>query len=166
MNIFAVDDDPELAAQMLADTHVVKMTLETGQILSTVYHKYVSDATERGFYKPTHPNHPSVLWAAETGGNYAWLRNHFTALAAEYEYRYGKVHKTWEKLAGITAAYPRQLVGTASKRTPFALAMPDKYKLLDDPVLCYRAYYKYGKKHLLKYTYRPAPSWLEDTQDN
>ena len=52
MNIFYLDPDPVAAAQMQCDKHVVKMALETAQILSTVL---------GGPYKPTHAKHPSVL---------------------------------------------------------------------------------------------------------
>jgi len=161
MNIFAVDHNPQLAAESLADTHVVKMVLESGQILSTVHHRYGTHTPE--MYKPTHPKHPSVLWAGEADDNYYWLWVHFKHLAREYEYRYGRVHKTWEKLGKVLATLPSPI--PALDRTPFALAMPDKYKLLDDPVECYRAYYKYGKAHLHRYSYRPAPKWLT-TQDS
>jgi hypothetical protein len=36
MNIFVLDDDPKKAAEMLCDRHVVKMCVETAQILSGV----------------------------------------------------------------------------------------------------------------------------------
>ena len=157
VNIFAVDEDPELAAEALADTHVVKMVLESGQILSTVHHRYGTNTPE--MYKPTHPKHPCVLWAGETKSNYYWLRRHFTALAVEYTYRYGKSHLTWEKLGKVMLLAPNLMPD--GDRTPFALAMPNQYKLLDDPVECYRAYYKFGKAHLHRYSYRPAPAWLE-----
>ena len=35
MNIFFLDEDPKYAAQMQCDKHVVKMVLETAQMLST-----------------------------------------------------------------------------------------------------------------------------------
>jgi hypothetical protein len=39
MNIFVLDTDPILAAQAHCDTHVVKMILETAQLLSTAWHE-------------------------------------------------------------------------------------------------------------------------------
>lgn len=39
MNIFMLDSNPELAAQYHYDTHIVKMILESAQILCTVNHK-------------------------------------------------------------------------------------------------------------------------------
>ena len=37
MNIFYLDRDPKIAAQMMCDKHVVKMILESAQILSTAH---------------------------------------------------------------------------------------------------------------------------------
>ena len=37
MNIFAVDKDPKISAQQLCDKHVVKMILESAQMLCAVY---------------------------------------------------------------------------------------------------------------------------------
>jgi hypothetical protein len=45
MNIFALDADPAKAAQMHADVHVVKMILETAQLLSTAWHELHSGYT-------------------------------------------------------------------------------------------------------------------------
>ena len=59
MNIFVLDYDPELAAQMQCDKHVVKMVLESTQMLHTINAKHELPYT----YKPTHMNHPCVKWA-------------------------------------------------------------------------------------------------------
>ncbi len=37
MNIFVLDKDPAIAAQMLCDKHIVKMLLETAQLPSSVF---------------------------------------------------------------------------------------------------------------------------------
>lgn len=37
MNIFYLDEDPNLAAQYQYDKHVIKMILETAQLLSTAH---------------------------------------------------------------------------------------------------------------------------------
>lgn len=163
MNIFVLDDDPVLAARYQCDKHVVKMVLETGQILSTVLR-------ERGWDKPTlyrstHKHHPCTLWAGKSKDNYEWLFKHFSALAQEYKHRYGRDHKTWEKLKFTTSVGVMKL--PAGVRTPFALAMPEKFKLLDDAVESYRAYYKYEKaqKFELRYTNRERPEWLGDENE-
>ena len=37
--------------------------------------------------------------------------------------------------------------------------MPDEYKM-DDAVMAYRNYYNNAKSHLLKYTDREIPDWI------
>ena len=54
MNIFAVDVSPEKAAQALCDAHVVKMILESAQLLST---QDRIRGLDRG-YRLTHAEHP------------------------------------------------------------------------------------------------------------
>jgi hypothetical protein len=144
MNIFILDSDPEIAAQMLFDKHVVKMALETAQILSTI---------NGGPYRPTHANHPCVKWAGAALGNYNWLFEHGIGICNEYYYRYGKEHKCEEVIHALQ--YP--VVEVSSGITPFALCMPDEYKC-DDPVIAYRNYY-HSKASFANWTKRPKPEW-------
>ena len=161
MNIFALDNDPTKAAQMHCDKHVVKMVLESAQILSTVHHLYESEWA-CAVYKPTHKNHPSVKWAAQSQANYQWLYVLLHYLSMEYEGRYNRVHKSWQKLNSCLQIVPRAMPGLVTdKQARFALTMPDVYKFVsDDPVECYRAYYWHEKRNLLKYTRRKEPEWL------
>lgn len=89
MNIFATDECPIKSAQYLDDKRVVKMCLETAQILATVLWRHGGTAT----YKPTHSKHPVVLWAGNTRDNYFWTFQHLLALLEEYHRRYDKEHK-------------------------------------------------------------------------
>lgn len=100
MNIFVTDRDPYLAAQALDNRRLVKMVLETAQILSTV----MWDTDDWGPYRPTHRNHPCTRWAGESLSNYAWLLEHFAALCTEYTHRYGRVHAS-TKLYPIFSRY-------------------------------------------------------------
>lgn len=84
MNIFAIDEFPGDAARHLCDKHVVKMILESTQLLSTV-------AQLRGFeapYKKTHVNHPCTKWVAQHPANWAWLLKHAIYMTMEYSDRY------------------------------------------------------------------------------
>jgi hypothetical protein len=83
MNIFRPLPSPTDSARALADRHVVKMALESAQLLSTV---------AGGPYKPTHANHPCTLWAGTSRANAAWLLAHGLALCDEYTRRFGRVH--------------------------------------------------------------------------
>ena len=163
MNIFALDNDPVTAAQMQCDKHVVKMVLETAQMLSTVHHEYGSQWAE-ALYRPTHRNHPCTIWAGENTANYRWLMYHFKALAGEYCYRYDREHLSWQKLNGMLDHCP-PTIEIASECTPFARAMPEQYKYFDDPVDSYRMYYAVEKAHILQYTRREMPRWLVEMRE-
>jgi hypothetical protein len=90
MNIFASSNCPALSARLLDDKRVVKMVLETAQLLSTAMHMHGDDAAP---YKPTHKGHPCTKWVAESGNHYMWAIEHFRALCDEYTNRYRKIHK-------------------------------------------------------------------------
>jgi len=149
VNIFAVDNHPEISAQQLCNKHVVKMTLETAQLLSSIF-------PNQGLYKPTHLKHPCTLWAKASIHNSYWLYLHGVALAKEYSARYHKTHKSLDVIyrAG-------QFIKNADWRlhTPFALAMPDKYKQ-SDPVLSYRAYYCGEKAAIAEWPIGKIPHWF------
>lgn len=142
MNIFVLDEDPAQAAALHKNIHVVKMILETAQILCTVYHRYGQDAP----YKPTHKYHPCVVWAGDTTSNYLWLVQLGLALCAEYTRRYDKTHKS-EEIIRMVAAPPAGM--PESELTPFVQAMPDGCKNKSDPVGAYRSYYEKHKGHLI-----------------
>ena len=86
MNIFVLDIDPQLAASLHLDKHVVKMPLETAQMLCTINAEFGIDVP----YKATHKNHPCTLWAKATKANYQWLTALGLNLCYEYTYRYKK----------------------------------------------------------------------------
>jgi hypothetical protein len=145
MNIFVLDLNPEIAAQLLFDKHVVKMALETAQILSTI---------NGGPYKSTHEKHPCTLWASSSLGNYNWLFEHGIGICNEYRYRYNKEHKCEEVIYALQ--YPVVKIPSASIQS-FALCMPNEYKQ-EDPVKSYQSYYK-SKASFANWTKRPKPEW-------
>lgn len=171
MNIFVLDTDPVLAAQMHCDKHVVKMILEAAQILSTVWHELPEGAhyaIPAEAYRPTHRNHPCVKWAGKSSGNYSWLFKLGIALCDEFELRYGHTHKTRAVLNALSRV-PACVQG--GEMTPFVCCMPDEFiAALDDKlrtgdfnrdvVNSYHSYYRMAKAHLLTYTKRQQPSWL------
>ena len=62
MNIFYLSEGPVDAASSQGDKHVVKMILESAQMLCTAHHACPSDAQRpEKFYKQAHLNHPSSL---------------------------------------------------------------------------------------------------------
>lgn len=152
MNIFMLDSNPELAAQYHYDTHIVKMILESAQILCTVNHKLGLTTP----YKPTHKNHPCTLWAGLNLKNNFWLRQLAFFLNEEYKRRFNHSvnHKSFDVIKLLDV--PTLEVGELT--TP-AIAMPEEF-ITNDPIESYRNYYAFGKKHLLKYTNTNKPEWL------
>lgn len=147
MNIFYLDPDPVIAARMQCDKHVVKMALETAQILSTV---------TGGPYKPTHKHHPSVLWAHKQP---SWVLKHFMGLLAEYHHRYGRHHKCAELLLSFTELPPDE------PWTDPPQCMPVNYHQADT-VQAYRAYYRGDKARFAKWQRgRAAPDWFTATSN-
>lgn len=149
MNIFILSTNPIEAAQMQMDKHCVKMCLETAQILSTI---------TGGPYKPTHQNHPCVLWAKANRTNFNWLVKHGLALCSEYTYRYGKRHKCQDVIEQIWNSTPENQFTIG--HTNFVQCMPDQYKHRD-PTIAYRRYY-HSKADFAVWTKRPAPYWWKD----
>jgi hypothetical protein len=156
MNLFALDQDPGTAAIALVDSHVVKMVLETAQILSTVHHMH-NPTPPPASYRPTHTHHPCVLWAAACSENYAWAVQHGLAIAAEYTHRYGKTHKSEAVLRALLDAPPSL---PSLSLQPFAQAMPDAFKS-EDAIASYRRYYADAKRPLHRWTRREAPEWID-----
>jgi len=145
MNIFILDRDPVLAAQYQCDKHVVKMVLETAQIMSTI---------SGGPYKPTHKNHPCVLWAGANLVNYNWLSEHGLALCSEYTIRYSKRHKCQNVIESLVPHFDYD----AEDPINFVQCMSDEYKG-EDPVEAYRKYYQGAKASFATWANREVPFW-------
>lgn len=158
MNLFILDENPKLAAQQHVDKHVVKMILETAQLLSTAHHVLKSEIAPF-VYKKTHTNHPCAIWVRECSANYLWTLSLFEELLKEYTFRYGKEHSS-VKLVHYLRQLPKG-IKLSNTMTPFAQAMPDTYKH-KDAVIAYRMYYKYDKVHLHAWTKRMNPKWLDN----
>ena len=157
MNIFVLDENPKIAAQYHNNKHVVKMILDSAQIMSTVIRKQFPDAD---VYKATHKNHPCTLWAGESIYNLMWLYDLSVGLCNEYTLRYGKTHKTAAVIERCKMWFDK-LSFNFNELTPFALAMPDIYKS-DSVVESYRTYYLNDKKDILNYKNREVPKWITD----
>ncbi|HHS49857.1 MAG TPA: hypothetical protein ENN07_01945 [candidate division Zixibacteria bacterium] len=153
MNIFVLDEDPRQSAQYHCDRHVIKMILESAQILCTA-------AIARGFdapYKPTHAKHPCVIWAGESFSNFRWLFVLGLALEAEHKFRWGedRHHRSGDVIRAL-AHVEFEDIG----RTPFVQAMPEQYRVPGDAVMAYRQYYNAEKASFARWTRRPAPPWF------
>jgi len=178
MNIFYLSTDPVQAAEWMVDKHVVKMILESAQLLSTAHRvldgrlytgktatgrnvkRYeLPDGRDSVLYTATHVNHPSAIWARQSVENYGWLYEHFFALGREYTHRYGKTHKCFQgELSYMLASPPHNL--RDYDMTPMPSAMDEQYVVGPDPVTNYRNYYKLGKARMHSWKNRQPPEWI------
>ena len=175
MNIFFLDRNPNVAAQYMCDKHVVKMIVETAQMLSTChrmldgvlerrpsvsgkrmvpYYK-LSDWREDVLYKAVHFKHPCNVWIRESAWNYEWLHEHFGALLREYTVIYDKQHKC-EQLYAPLSCIPNNISDAPRTKYPQAMADDCKHK---DIVRAYRNYYKKYKSDFATWKNRRTPIW-------
>lgn len=191
MNVFFLDYDPKICAQMHNNKHVVKMIIEYCQLMSTAHR--VLDGTEytdltangrrikrwrmddssmeQTLYKASHINHPSAVWCRTNKSNYAWLYHMWLHLLDEYTYRYGKRHSC-EKLMSSLYQDPKNIPdGEFFAPTP---AMPPDLKVLAenpqpgrkyDVLKSYHNYYNVAKRGFAnwqgKVGSRPIPEWYQ-----
>jgi hypothetical protein len=188
MNIFYLDNDPKVCAEMHNDKHCIKMILEYAQLLSTAHRvldgvlttdrggksgrqrtTYIlSDNRDAMLYRATHINHPSAIWCRQSYANYVWLSKLLTELCREYTYRYGKIHKV--ELSGLEEELMYPPMKLAPCTVPFTQptpAMPDDVKVAGDSIASYKNYYINNKQHLAswqgKINSRPVPDWFQTT---
>jgi len=159
MNIFFLDENPTLSAQYHVDKHVVKMILETAQLLCSVHHttpQVGTQVTPQVPYKLSHKNHPCAVWARQSLSNYLYLCELGLELGKEYTHRYGKKHKSIEVIEWCIVNRPN--IPDIDFTTP-AMAMPDEYKT-DSVVESYRNYYMGAKISLASWKNREKPFWF------
>lgn len=168
MNIFYLDTNPVIAAAMMTDKHVIKMILESAQIMSTAHrfldgkcelsyvkrgsneksinsHWKLDDSRETQLYRATHIHHPSCKWVRESIHNYNWLYAHFIALSQEYSMRYGKIHKTYATLKDVLSLPPKN-IPLIDRMTDMQIAISNKeYHIEGNAVESYRKYYIHEK---------------------
>jgi hypothetical protein len=152
MNIFYFDEQIEVCARNHCDAYVVKMILESAQILCTVL--WLNDISAP--YRPTHRNHPSVAWANRSLANWNWLKQLAGALNEEYKYRFNHTrnHKSYDVILSLPTP-PIADIGV----TPIVQVMPEEYQQ-ENPVEAYRQYFKARKSHLARWTKRDIPHWF------
>jgi hypothetical protein len=150
-----LDKDVKKCAQYHVDKHVVKMILETAQLLCGVHHM-LPEPTPDVPYKLSHKNHPCAIWVRENMENYNWLCELGLELCKEYTHRYGKIHKTQAIIEWCFTNKPN--LKSDETITDLALAMPIECKI-GDAVESYRNYYITHKKHIAVWSKRDVPFW-------
>ena len=182
MNLFILSLDPAKTAEYMMDKHIAKIILEAVQMLCTTKRLLGGGGSGGGdidpcVYKIAHKNHPVTIWCRASQANFIWTLDLVDAMHAEWKYRYAhpaqKQHKSY-----IVAQYLRLNIPPAAAfervkvpgiMTPFALAMPDEYKVrasssgdgMYDAVASYRSYYlSEPKRRIAKWgKLRGMPVW-------
>ena len=181
MNIFVLDKSPELAAAYHCDKHVVKMILESGQMLCTAHwtlgleslgkqindfkrlrdaKSYILenlDSTKLPPWSMSHVRHPCTVWTSESSENYFWHMRLMRALLDEYTYRYDKKHKAEEAYDWLLKGPPKNIKNIGPTDHP--QCMPDECKVINDPVAGYRNYYLKHKAYMAKWKKGNTPTW-------
>jgi hypothetical protein len=178
MNIFYLDSDPQICAEMHLDKHVVKMIIEYAQLMSTAHRLLdgvpyldktangrnikrwrLEEPNESVMMKASHINHPSAVWTRSNKQNYIWLQRMWFYLCKEYTYRYGKIHAVEKRMAEALYVWPSNISnGDFCPPTP---AMPDECKVPGNVLESYHRYYRERKNHFAKWTKREIPSWYQ-----
>lgn len=158
MNIFFLHWNPEIAAKYHCDKHVVKMILETAQMLYSVHWVLELDLPDNA-YKLAHKNHPCSIWARTSLSNYLWLCSLGLSLCNEYTFRYDKIHKTQSHIEWLFNNPPKFEI---TNLTLPALAMPLEFKS-KDIIKSYRLFYiesKLKDRKIVNYSKREWPKFL------
>tara|TARA_B110000914_G_scaffold40344_1_gene33753 strand:- start:204 stop:749 length:546 start_codon:yes stop_codon:yes gene_type:complete len=174
MNIFYLDSNPKVCAEMHVDKHCSKMLIEYAQLMSTAHrvldgNEYYDknkigrrikrfSHTETGLYKATHINHPSNIWLRQSKNNYKFLYEMWCNLHEEFVIRYGKSHMSYTKLHNLLKSPPINCADTPF--TQPTQAMPEDVKN-KDAIKAYRDYYIKYKNGFATWKTR-VPSWYTE----
>lgn len=155
MNIFATSSNPYACAIALDDRRLIKMILETTQLLSTAMYFHESPYTPP--YKKTHEKHPCAKWARESDSNFNWLTSHLSDLSAEYTIRFNRIHKCAQFIDLFRDNYPFIPSGWL---TPFVNCTPFKTESNVHEAYRKSLRVKWEKDGLnARWTRRAEPSW-------
>jgi len=172
MNLFILSLIHKQCAEWMIDKHISKMIIEAVQMLSTG--KWIldpEDIEKKGLkiYKCCHINHPTTKWIRRSRENYIWTLLMVEAMHNEWKYRYGhpaeKMHGSYLVAIELARNMPRKDQFPEEGLTPFALAMPDKYKPInyngiEDAVEAYHRYYQSPEKQgFASWKNRDKPEW-------
>ncbi len=185
MNIFVLDLDPKKAAEYHCNKHVLKMVLETAQMLCTAHWMIIANKNKidradfkklkdmqkklisitpegrRPPWKLTHANHPCSKWIRESDKNYWWTVELGINLIIEYRKRYNEIHSTLKVYDWLCINH---IDLPDNKKTPHPICVSADCLIENDPVGSYRKYYKEHKKEIAEWEpIASTPEWYNAT---
>ena len=177
MNIFFIYLEPEEAARHHGDKHVIKMILESVQMLGTTWHllhpggSWMQDFEHhvgRPPYRKAFQNHPCTQWTRSCHGNYQWVCRLASELCLEKQRRWpdGPRHACEVMIQWFSANSP--FLDRSLLMTPPAKAMPfpdlkGPGTSIADSLDAYRRYYAFKESQgIVQYKRLPdrRPTWL------
>lgn len=158
MNIFFLDRDPKTCAQSHCDKHVVKMTLETAQMLCTAHRTLDGNWGNNHLYKSTHIAHPSCKWVRDSIQHYVWTADLFYWLSWTYHQRYNREHKSFTDFWTSLERPPVKIEDNGWTDPP--QCMDDCYKR-PNTVDAYRTYYSCAKSPIAEWNFSQRPAWMD-----
>jgi hypothetical protein len=176
MNIFFLHISPKRAARWHCDKHVVKMILESAQLLYTAHWVLgiqpdlstapvlATKSDQHGYMPIRNKNHPCAIWVRQSIYNYMWVCRLGLYLCMEHMHRFSptKPHSSLAHLRWLLKNPPSSIPHSPWTRP--AMAMPDDCKVGLDVIRSYRNYYiknKGAQRGMLQYTGRCRPHWQE-----
>ncbi len=176
MNIFHLNDSPSASAKDLCDKHVPKMLLETCQMLSTAVRKQIPQVIKDDLvYKSAYPKHPMTICVGDSYRNFVWTYEHGVEINKQYQYRFGKIHKSERILnniwgLGLMSKMRESFISNqgedAYDLTTVPLCMPDQYKWCDNHIDSYREYYFHDKQYFAKWDKGVRkPIWFKNMEE-
>jgi len=190
MNTFVLSYDPKEAASFHCNKHVVKMILESAQMLCAAHwthllkkegksisdFKRIKDAQAWAYehtptalqpsWKMSHMRHPCTVWTGENISNYAWQLSLCESLIEEYTKRYGRIHKSTTVATWLRQNLPIEI--EEKSLSNFPVCMREEYKVYNeqgiiDVVESYRNYYLRDKVRFAKWEPRSnTPVWFKE----
>jgi len=127
----------DCCAQYHIDAHIVKIPLETTQLLYTLHHLHPKSedwrvhapetkSGNRG-YRIVHQNHPIRKWVSKSLLHYRHAVDYGLALCKEYTFRYDRIHACEQHLRWLASNEPNLKSSTEFLNPP--LCMPEEYRI-------------------------------------
>lgn len=166
MNIFLTSDNAKACALALDDKRVVKMALETAQLLSGAV-RLTMPAHADGVYRLSHENHPCAKWTRQSLHNFLWLYDHGIALCEEYSHRFERRHKSQDVIQLCYEHLP--VFGACLDDIPLAFTFNSSGWIVGDVFHSYRLcmMHKWLSLDTIKprWTHRDRPSWYNSVSE-
>jgi hypothetical protein len=176
MNLFYLDSNIEICAQVHCDQHVRKMVIEYSQMLANCFtpeqlaHPLCPRTQKGTVRKYSHLNHPTSKWVMDSSTHFEYLVDLACLLHSQHVTRSGKTHFTSSFLFWVRdnkADGSSNLPTLPFVEPPIAIGMDQNCRKLPNfdamsTVDKYRAYYIHDKLFATWKEPEMIPDWFRD----